>query len=275
MDKLPEHGKTTDKQNKQIQKSLRDLMQDLVHDDHLDPHHIDYDALKKRGIDEKTLAELHKLEDIYDEVDAGKPVDVDHLKEEMEEVIDEIEHEAHKKEDIQHHLEIIEKDLQGDKPLTKDQRNEIKHEIEHIIEDMCSDKNIDITKLTDKKLEEMDKIHSLREIYDDVNKNKPVDKKALADKIEHVEEEFRIEHKSKQGSKRSILSDRGEAEQIIHECEDLEAIMDKLPEHGETTDKQNKQIQKSLRDLIQDLVHDDHLDPHHIDYDALKKRGID
>lgn len=101
MDQLQEHGKTTDKQNKQIQKSLRDLMQDLVHDENLDPHNIDYEALKKKGVDEKTLEELHKLEDIYDKVDEGKPVDVDHLKHEMEEVIDEIEHEAHKKEDKQ------------------------------------------------------------------------------------------------------------------------------------------------------------------------------
>merc|ERR1712194_24889 len=208
MDKLPEHGKTTDKQNKEIQKSLRDLMQDLVHDDNLDPHNIDYEALKKKGVDEKTLEELHKLEEIYDEVDEGKPVDVDHLKEEMEEVIEEIEHEAHKKEDIQHHLEVIEKDLQGDKPLTKDQKDEIKSEIEHIIEDMCSDKNIDITKLTDKKLKEMglsqkeiDKIHSLRDIYDDVNTNKPVDKKDLVDKVHHVEDELRIERKSERDNK--------------------------------------------------------------------------
>merc|ERR1711957_148181 len=138
-------------QNEEIKKSVRDIMRDLAGDSSLDPHHIDYDALKKRGVDAKTLAELHKLEDIYDEVDEGKKVDIDHLKEELEEVIDEIEHDAHKKEDMYKHLEVIEKDLQGDKPLTKGQRNEIKSEVEHIIQDMCSDKNIDITTLTDKK----------------------------------------------------------------------------------------------------------------------------
>merc|ERR1712183_284284 len=203
MDKLPDHGKTTDKQNKQIQKSIRDIMQDLAHDPNLDPHNIDYDELRKEGISEHAIEELKKLEHIYDEVDQGKHADISHIKSELESVIDEIEHEAHKKEDIQKHMEVIERDLQGDKPLTKAQKTEIKDELEHIIQDICSDKNIHVKDLTDKKLksmgltqEEIDKIKSLRDIYNDVNTNKPIDKEKLLDKVHHAEEDLGISQKS-------------------------------------------------------------------------------
>merc|ERR1712066_312103 len=113
--------------------------------------------------------------------------------------------EAHKKEDMYEHLANIEKDLAGDKPLTKDQKEDIKDELEHIIQDICSDKNIHVKDLTDKKLrsmgltqDEIDKIKSLRDIYNDVNSNKPIDKKALADKVHHVEEELGV------GSEKSV-----------------------------------------------------------------------
>ena len=179
------------------------MMQDLAHDPNLDPHNIDYDKLRKEGISEKAIEELKKLEGIYDEVDEGKHADISHIKEELDEVIGEIEHEAHKKEDIQKHMEVIERDLQGDKPLTKGQKNEIKSEIEQIIQDIASDKNIHVKDLTDKKLKsmgltqaEIDEIKDLRDIYNDVNKNKPIDKKALIEKVHHVEDELGISQKS-------------------------------------------------------------------------------
>jgi hypothetical protein len=94
---LPSGGMTNADQDYEIQKSVKDIMKGLAGDQELDVGNITKKGLRQKGLDPVTIDELMKLKVIWNEVKDGKPVDASHLKEELDEVIAEIEKDAEDK----------------------------------------------------------------------------------------------------------------------------------------------------------------------------------
>jgi predicted transcriptional regulator len=91
---LPKTGNTTLAQNQELKKEITQIMRDLAKDPKLDPTKVNKRMLRTKGLSPKTIDEEMKLKDIYDEVCSGKPIDVRHLRAELEEVLDEMEQDA-------------------------------------------------------------------------------------------------------------------------------------------------------------------------------------
>ncbi len=66
-------------------------MRDLASDPKLNPVTITKKDLARRGLDDRVIDKEMKLKKIYDEVADGKPVDIAHLRAEMDDVMEEME----------------------------------------------------------------------------------------------------------------------------------------------------------------------------------------
>merc|ERR1711935_815487 len=96
----------------EIMMAVRDIMRDLAKDPKLEPLKVTKVGLKKKGYSDRVIDEELKLKKIYEEVSAGKPVDIAHLRAEMDAVMAEIEQDirfkksereiAAVKEDVKH-----------------------------------------------------------------------------------------------------------------------------------------------------------------------------
>jgi hypothetical protein len=89
-DTLGGQGLTTEDQDYAIMCEIRDIMRDLASDPKLNPVTITKKDLARRGLDDRVIDEEMKLKKIYDEVAGGKPVDIAHLRAEIDEVMAEM-----------------------------------------------------------------------------------------------------------------------------------------------------------------------------------------
>ena len=195
---LPTTGKTNADQDYEIQKSVKVIMQDLAHDKNLDPATITKKELMSMDCDPKTIDEVMKLKGIYNEVKDGAPVDVQHLRGELDEVVLEIEKDAeHKRaeDDIRNtkdeftgkmlDAEII-KELELHLPArgktTQDQDYKIGRSCREIMRDLAGDQNLDPAEVKKQELMDMGldpktihEIMQLQHIYTEVHEGNPVD----------------------------------------------------------------------------------------------------
>jgi predicted transcriptional regulator len=91
---LSKTGKTTLAQNQELKKEITQIMRDLAKDPKLDPTKVNKRMLRTKGLSPTTIDEEMKLKHIYDEVCSGKPIDVRHLRAELDDVMDEMEQDA-------------------------------------------------------------------------------------------------------------------------------------------------------------------------------------
>merc|ERR1712187_950553 len=86
---LPQTGLTNEQQNYAISHEIKDIMQDLAGDPSLDIENTNRSQLKKKGLSTKTIDEIMKLKHINEEVNTGQPVDIKHLRNEIDDVLNE------------------------------------------------------------------------------------------------------------------------------------------------------------------------------------------
>ena len=139
-----------------------------------------------------------KLKHFYEEVEDGKPVDIKHLRQEIDEVIHEMEEDVelkksqreileskdeavHKKHDADL-LKGLEKDLPMTGLTTEKQDYAIMYEVTEIMRDLANNHNLDTARVNKYMLKKMglsaktiDEIMKLKHIYDEVKSGKPID----------------------------------------------------------------------------------------------------
>merc|ERR1712214_272123 len=91
---IPTKGLTDEDMDYEIQHDVAEVMKDLANDPELDPKTINRRTLRKSGVDPKAIDEIMKLKTIYDEVDDGKAVDIPKIRQELDEVINDLEENA-------------------------------------------------------------------------------------------------------------------------------------------------------------------------------------
>jgi hypothetical protein len=87
---LGKDGTTTEDQDYAVMCAIRDIMRDLAQDPMLDPVNVTARGLQKKGYPSRLIAEEMKLKKIYDEVKSGNPVDIKHLRHEIDAVMAEM-----------------------------------------------------------------------------------------------------------------------------------------------------------------------------------------
>merc|ERR1711935_1162976 len=206
-------GVTTPAQNKELMREVTQIMRDIAKDPKLDPPAVNKRMLRAKGLSPTTIDEEMKLKHIYDEVCAGKPVDIRHLRAELDDVMFEMEQDAkHEKEEVeflkntddivheQHDIDKLkglEDALGKDGMTTEDQDYEIMMAIRDIMRALAKDPKLEPVKVTKKGLERknytprvVDELMRLKTIYDEVASGKPVDIAHLRAEIDAVMEEM-------------------------------------------------------------------------------------
>jgi hypothetical protein len=217
---LPKAGLTTEDQDYEIQRSVRHIMGDLAGDSTIDPKNITKQNLQAKGLDPERIAEIMKLKNIWSEVEGGGPVDVAHLREELDEVIGEIEKDAEVAridEDVRGNgdeytkmmhdagkLKGLELVLPSGGVTNADQDYEIQKSVRDIMKDLAGDQELDPENMTKKGLRQkgldpttIDELMKLKVIWNEVKDGKPVDASHLKDELDEViaEIEKDAEHK--------------------------------------------------------------------------------
>merc|ERR1711935_899166 len=206
-------GVTTPAQNKELMREVTQIMRDIAKDPKLDPPAVNKRMLRAKNLSPTAIDEEMKLKHIYDEVAAGKPVDIRHLRAELDDVMYEMEQDAknekaeveilkdddeivHEQHDIDK-LKGLENALGKDGMTTEDQDYEIMMAIRDIMRDLAKDPKLEPVKVTKKGLERknytprvVDELMRLKTIYDEVASGKPVDIAHLRAEIDAVMEEM-------------------------------------------------------------------------------------
>jgi hypothetical protein len=194
-------------------REITQIMRDLAHDPKLEPRTVTKMGLRKMGLSPTRIDEEMKLKKIYLEVASAKPVDVKHLRAELDDVMYEMEQDAIKEKaevkamqdtDVIHHeehdiakLHKLEDALGGQGLTTEDQDYAIMCEIRDIMRDLAKDPKLNPATVTAKGLAKkgcsdrvIDEEMKLKKIYDEVAGGKPVDIAHLRAEIYEVMDEM-------------------------------------------------------------------------------------
>ena len=292
-DALGGQGMTTEDQDYAIMCEIRDIMRDLAKDAKLEPVRVNKKGLERKGYTPRTVDELMKLKHIYDEVASGKSVDIAHLREEMDDVMYEMEQDVrvkksereiavlkedieHKKDDVKK-LKDIEDALSGTGATTKAQDEMIKKQIAMIMRDLANDPKLDPPTVTKRSLAAqgmnprlIDEEMKLKKIYMEVADGKPVDIAHLRAELEVVMEELE-EDVAVEVAEEAMLED---AEQELKDVDMLKDFEKTLGTDGVTTPEQNKELMREITKIMQDLAHDPKLDPATVTKRDLRAKGL-
>merc|ERR1712203_981025 len=105
-DDLGTSGTTTKAQDQEVLKTVLKMMRDLAKDPKLNPHKTTRTTLRKKNLEPKTIDEIMKLKHIYEECEDGKPVDIKHLRQELDEVINEMDEDVKEEKEQRSIMEL-------------------------------------------------------------------------------------------------------------------------------------------------------------------------
>ena len=291
-DSLPRTGKTTKAQDEAVKKEVTTIMRDLANDPKLEPLSTTKRGLRKSGLSERLIDEEMKLKKIYLEVCDGKPVDLAHLRKELEAVMEEIEEDAELEqkekellEDAQnkHKDAEILKNFEDSLPKTGNttlaQNEELKKEITQIMRDLAKDPKLDPTKVNKRMLRTkglspttIDEEMKLKHIYDEVTSGKPIDVRHLRAELDDVLDEMDRDAKAEEAEVKAMQ----DPDQIHHEQNDIRklgALEDALGKTGMTTEDQDYAVMMQIRDIMRDLAQDPNLNPETVTKKGLERKG--
>jgi predicted transcriptional regulator len=292
-DALGKTGMTTEDQDYAVMCEIKDIMRDLAQDPKLNPSTVTKKGLERKGYTPRVVDEEMKLKKIYDEVAGGKPVDIAHLRAEIDEVMDEIaEDVAEKKSDrainnLEKDILVktddvnVIKDLEDSLPktgqTTKAQDEAVKKQITIIMRDLANDPKLEPLSTTKRGLRKaglsgrlIDEEMKLKKIYLEVCDGKPVDlthlRKELETVMEEIEEDAELERKEEE-----LLEDAKNKHKDAVMLKDFE---NSLPKTGNTTLAQNQELKKEITQIMRDLAKDPKLDPTKVNKRMLRTKGL-
>jgi predicted transcriptional regulator len=234
-----------------------------------------------------------KLKQIYDEVADGKPVDIAHLRSEMDDVMYELAQDvriekserqiAVLKDDIKIKtndvikLKALEDSLPKTGKTTKAQDELVKKQIMRIMRDLADDPKLDPPTVTKRSLAAkgmnprlIDEEMKLKKIYMEVADGKPVDIKKLREELDAVIAEI-ADDVALEKKEESMLED---AEQELKDVDMLKDFEKGLGTDGVTTPEQNKELMREITQIMRDLAHDPKLEPPKVTKMGLRKMGL-
>jgi predicted transcriptional regulator len=286
-------GMTNEDQDYAIMCEIRDIMRDLAKDPKLEPIKVTKKGLERKKYTPRTVDELMKLKKIYGEVASGKPVDIAHLREEMDDVMYEMEQDirvkksereiAAIKEDVEYKkddigkLKDLEGALSGTGATTKAQDDMIKKQIAMIMRDLANDPTLDPPSVSKRSLAAqgmnprlIDEEIKLKKIYMEVADGKPVDIAQLRAELEAVMEELE-EDVALEQAEGEMLED---AEQELKDVDMLKNFEKGLGTDGVTTPEQNKELMREITQIMRDLAKDPKLEPATVTKMSLRNKGL-
>jgi predicted transcriptional regulator len=289
-------GETTKAQDEMIKKEIAKVMRDLAKDPTLDPPKVTKMGLMKKGLSPTTIDEEMKLKHIYMEVCEGKPVDIKHLRVELDDVMYEMEQDAlneqkevallKSRDDIANEqndidrLKKLEGALGGTGLTTEDQDYAIMCEIRDIMRDLAKDPKLEPIKVTKKGLERkkytprtVDELMKLKKIYDEVASGKPVDIAHLREEMDDVMYEMEQDIRVKK-SEREIAAIKEDVEYKKDDIGKLKDLEGALSGTGATTKAQDELIKKQIAMIMRDLANDPTLDPPSVTKRSLAAQGM-
>merc|ERR1711935_1004408 len=271
-------GVTTPAQNKELMREITEIMRDIAKDPKLDPAKVNKRMLRAKGLSPTTIDEEMKLKHIYDEVASGKPVDIRHLRNELDDVMYEMEQDAanekaevkalqnpdkiaHEKHDIDR-LHKLEDALGGTGLTTEDQDYAIMCEIRDIMRDLANDPKLNPATVTKRGLAKkglsdrvIDEEMKLKKIYDEVADGKPVDIAHLRAEMDAVMDEMAEDIRAEESAREiSIVQD--DIKEKREEIAELQDLKDSLGTSGRTTRAQDEMIAKHVKTIMRDLADD-------------------
>jgi predicted transcriptional regulator len=293
---LGTEGETTKAQDEMIKKEIAKVMRDLAKDPTLDPPKVTKMGLMKKGLSPKTIDEEMKLKHIYMEVCEGKPVDIKHLRVELDDVMYEMEQDAlneqkevallKSRDDIAHEqndidrLKKLEDALGGEGMTNEDQDYAIMCEIRDIMRDLAKDPKLEPIKVTKKGLERkkytprtVDELMKLKKIYGEVASGKPVDIAHLREEMDDVMYEMEQDIRVKK-SEREIAAIKEDVEYKKDDIGKLKDLEGALSGTGATTKAQDDMIKKQIAMIMRDLANDPTLDPPSVSKRSLAAQGM-
>jgi predicted transcriptional regulator len=307
-DALGKGGMTTEDQDYEIMMEIREIMRDLASDPKLNPVTITKKDLARRGLDDRVIDEEMKLKQIYDEVADGKPVDIAHLRAEIDAVMAEMaedvkaeeserkfletrkKHEDEDKKkidslkkDVEHKIDDVNrlKDLENQLgesgATTKAQDEAVKKQITIIMRDLANDTKLEPLSTTKRGLRKaglserlIDEEMKLKKIYLEVCDGKPVDLAHLKKELEAVMEEIEEDAELEQ-KEEELLEDAKNKHSDAVLLKDFE---NSLPKAGNTTLAQNQELKKEITQIMRDLAKDPKLDPTKVNKRMLRTKGL-
>jgi predicted transcriptional regulator len=292
-DALGKTGMTTEDQDYAIMCEIRDIMRDLAQDPKLNPSTVTKKGLERKGYNPRVVDEEMKLKQIYDEVAGGKPVDIAHLRAEIDEVMDEMAEDVAErkserainnlKEDIKaktddvNRIKDLENQLGESGTTTKAQDEAVKKQITILMRDLANDPKLEPLSTTKRGLRKaglserlIDEEMKLKKIYLEVCNGKPVDlahlRKELEAVMEEIEEDAELEQKEEE-----LLED---AKNKHNDAVMLKDFENSLPKTGNTTLAQNQELKKEITQIMRDLAKDPKLEPTKVNKRMLRTKGL-
>jgi len=257
--------------------------------------------MEELGLDPKTIHEVEKLQKIRDDLTSGTPVDARQLKNDLNNIINEMEQQAsankaigekqkelnediEKKEHDKELLQDLLDDLPSSGKTTPAQNEAIKNNVIDMINDITGNPDLDISTLTKEQLrdmglspEEIDEIMKLKEIYDQVNSGKPVDitkiKEELSDVIDLIDNDIKNEK-----AELNQLTENDDYSRKINEVDSLKNLEDKLKNIADSdmsVEDQNYLLGFELEQIMRDLAKDPNLVIASINVVDLRNMGLD
>merc|ERR1712085_94662 len=188
---------------------------------------------------------------------------------------DEVEEEIEKSEENLHHLEENEDRLEDlkslrniiseipdeDHQMDRKLRDKIMGEIEHFVRDFVEDDGIKLkylkkTGLKDYNLTPTEKndIMKLKDLYDEVSSNKPIDNDQFAKDMKNIMNELKKEIKEEIKEERKIahMAPKDKKQEIIKK---IEALKSRLPKkNGTLNDRQINLLLDDTKDIIGQVI---------------------
>lgn len=286
--------KTTPDQNKKTNQSVDDVIKALSGDPLLDPTKVTKDHLEARFLDPKAVDQILQLKAIFDQVAAGKPVNVDQLTRQLDAVVADLERdssirksarEIHKIQgDLQHKeadIALLNGMLDGlptdGSPLDPTKVDELQSQIEDLMAKLAGnpdlrpeDVNLDTLKEMGLGVKVTDQLLMLKTLHDDLASGDALDlenlKEGLAAVLKDLEKDVEVE-KEEAGKFE-------EASTKLKAVEALQAFEKGLPADGNTTIDQNVELANLVQDIAKDLAKDPSLDLSSVTRDDLRTLGL-
>jgi len=282
-------------EREKIEKSVRDVMHDLAHDDKFDVEHATEKQLKDKHLTDDEIREILKMQGMLGELENKAPVDVKHLATELDDVINDIRKSArHIKEDKdaqegdEYNRKMHDADVLRDELLhlnlnlpnvPKDEREKIEKSVRDVMQDIVHDPKIHPENMTDDEIkhlhlspEEIDELLKLKHIMNKLEDDKPLNPNQLANELDVVIDEIRKD------ADQSRIDDNKEADsfdRLMNDANKLrDAMLDINLSESDIPDSGRKQMENTIAGVMGDIAHNPNINPATITEKQLKKMDL-
>ena len=264
-----------------IIRNCTDVIKNLTEHSTIDPKNITEEQLNNIGVEKHKIREIKQIQDIVKEVETTKNVSM--IRNSLKNIISDIQLDSQimenkgnkinqnnyskKMEEVENLKKIALDIIQDtDKPVTKEEKQDILRSLRKLIIDITNDHNIEPSKyIFDEKLgiKEAGDLYKLQEIYCNLEKNDKIDNILLGNEINKIvddmkesAEDIKINYLKSEAANLNLEEVFEEKFKNTETLDQLIADIEKEQEKSLTFDQRN-QIQKSCIEILKDIIKED------------------